>query len=348
MPEPISVSFRDQTTGRINDFLIDEDKACAPTQNLLAYFAGALLSYKDEGVEFAPQLVVCDHLDAFLNSFPGAVSHTIGEAPLDPAFGPKILKDCAPLSGSNWYIFVERYAPLEIRYGVFTYFRLPTAIPLYEGITINADQFAILVRKISSNTIEMRGAKGSLLTLIFSTLRESTNIGTSIEQFTADCCTDVTDPKIAREFKSYFHRLLEASLTSSHGTILICARDLDLKSIPEMNDAVLVTPHLDFQTSFSDFHISNSAGSILTLQRCEELLQGFLRCDGLIAFDTRGRITAYRIFFRPIDTSVDASNIVGGARRRAYEGIRKLVGKQLLSALFRSQDGLTLHHRLEK
>ena len=29
MPNPVCVSFRDQTTGRINDLLMDEDKACA-------------------------------------------------------------------------------------------------------------------------------------------------------------------------------------------------------------------------------------------------------------------------------------------------------------------------------
>jgi hypothetical protein len=49
MPESRFVTFRDQTTGRINDLLEDEHKPCAPTQNLLAYLAGALLSYRDEG-----------------------------------------------------------------------------------------------------------------------------------------------------------------------------------------------------------------------------------------------------------------------------------------------------------
>jgi hypothetical protein len=49
MPVAISVTFRDQTTGRINDLLMDEHRACAQSQNLLGYLAGALLNYKDEG-----------------------------------------------------------------------------------------------------------------------------------------------------------------------------------------------------------------------------------------------------------------------------------------------------------
>src|SRR3954451_3921341 len=103
MPEPISVTFRDQTTGRINDLLLDEDKACAQSQNLLGYLAGALLNYKDEGIEFTPSVLLCDGIQEFLKAFPGAVSHMIGSASLDPSSGPKILKECAPLSSRNWF-----------------------------------------------------------------------------------------------------------------------------------------------------------------------------------------------------------------------------------------------------
>jgi hypothetical protein len=279
MPEVKSVTFRDQTTGLINNLMIDEDKACAQSQNLLCYLAGALVSYKDEGVEFAPSVVFCDEIEAFLRAFPGAVFHTIGRATLDPASGPRILKDCAPLSGRNWFIFIER-AGDNVIYGIFTYFRLPTAIPLHEGIYLNANLFCVLIRKVSLNTIEMRGAKGSILTLIFSTVRESASHGTPIEKFSAACCSGIFDESIRQGFKAYFARLLEAALTSSHGTILVCGEDLDPNAVPEMQDAVPVLPLLDFKTAFSDFQTADTAGSILNLQRCEELLEGFLRCDG--------------------------------------------------------------------
>jgi hypothetical protein len=35
---------------------------------------------------------------------------------------------------------------------------------------------------------------------------------------------------------------------------------------------------------------------------------------------------------------------VGGARRRAFEGLKKLGKEHLLAVLFRSQDGTTIHH----
>src|ERR1700685_4488687 len=108
MPEPKSVSFRAQTTGSINDLLMDEGQASADTQNLLSYLAGALLTYKDEGVEFAPSVLLCGSIQDFLTAFPGSISHTIGRAQFEPSSGPRILKDCAPLSSRNWFIFVER------------------------------------------------------------------------------------------------------------------------------------------------------------------------------------------------------------------------------------------------
>lgn len=343
MPTAASISFRDQTTGRINDLLTDEGLICAKSQNLLSYLAGALLNYKDEGVEFTPSVVLCSSIQGFSKSFPGAVAHNVGVAPLDPASGPKILKDCAPLSNKNWFIYIERNDDVEVRYGVFTYFRLPTAIPLHEGVTIDGSQFAVLIRKVSATTIEMRAAKGNILTLTFSTVRDGIGNGAPIEAFSAACCSDVKDERIKKDFGLYFLHVLQDALTSSHGTILVCGRNLDLTKVPELQDAVPVTPELNFQAAFSDYIGASSAGSILNLQRCEELLQGFFRCDGVVVFDTCGRVVAYRVFFRPGANS-SAAAVVGGARRRAYEGIKDLVGPNILSVLFRSQDGLTLHH----
>ncbi len=344
MPEPISVTFRDQITGRINDLLIDEHQACAQSQNLLGFLAGALLNYRDEGVEFSPAVVICDKLENFLRAFPGSVAHTIGNALLDPSSGPRILKDCGPLSSTSWFIFIERVGDGRVRYGVFTYFRLPSAIPLHEGIAIDTTQFCILLRKTSSNSIEIRGAKGNRLTLIFSTVREAVTSGAPIEKFASSCCAGINEDGKRADFQVYFARLLESALTISHGTILLCSNGLDLAAVPELQDAVPVSPLLDFYAAFSEFQSANTAGSILTLQRCEELLQGFLRCDGMIVFDTEGRVVAYRVFYRATEGGGTATPIVGGARRRAFEGVKGLVGEQLLSILFRSQDGLTLHH----
>jgi hypothetical protein len=345
MPDIVSVSFRDQATGKINDLLIDEDKACAQTQNLLSYLAGVLLNYQDEGIEFLPSIVLCDSIQKALQAFPGAITHYVGEAALEPESGRKILKDCAPLSNTNWFIFIERIEDGKVKYGVFTYLRLPTAISLQEGITIGAAVFCVLIRKVSPTTVEIRGSKGSVLSLIFSTVRGSGTESTEIASFAAHCCSTIPTAQVGDIFKTYFVRLLEESLSASHGTMLICAKDLDLPNISGISDSVLVQPMLDLYAAFADYHATNTAESILTLQRCEELLRGFLRCDGIVVFDSASRVIAYRAFYRPTGESADNSRgVIGGARRRAFEGIKSLVGNGIASVLFRSQDGLTLHH----
>jgi hypothetical protein len=348
MPDTITVTFRDQITGRINDLLMDEDKACAQSQNLLGYLAGALLNYKDEGVTFAPALIMCDSIEEFLKTLPGSIYYKIGQAELEADPGAQILKECAPLSSENWYIYVERLDQGKVDYGVFTYFRLPTAIPLSEAITINPERFTLLLEKVSNNAIELRGARGSHLVLIFSTHREASNNEPTVARFADHCCRGLQACTTTDQFRAYLARLLNRSLTQSHGTILACGNDLTLSALNELKDAVPVAPAIDFHSAFEEFQSSGpagSAGSILTLQRSEELLQGFLRCDGIVLFDSLGRVTAYRVFFRSSEQGASTGNaVVGGARRRAFEGLRSLLGDRLTSVLFRSQDGLTLEY----
>ncbi len=191
MAGSVFVSLREQIVGRVNDLLADEHEACADSQNLLGYLIGALINYPDEGIAFSPAIVFCDDIDRVLRSFPGSVYYTIGTAPLGPSSGPRILKECAPLSGENWFVFIKRIDKKTIEYGVFTYFRLPTAIPLHEGISIDEAAFCLLVRKLDANSVEIRGSRGNVLTADFSTLRSRSDIEDNIINFSDNCCKDI-------------------------------------------------------------------------------------------------------------------------------------------------------------
>ena len=205
---------------------------------MLGYLAGALLNYKEEGLDLSPSIILCDDLVSLLHSFPGAISYTIGFAALDSSSGPKILKDCGPLSSSNWFIFLKRVENNRVRYGVFTYFKLPTAIPLHEAIAINSSIFCILIRKISTNAIEFRGSKGNTLVFVFSTTRGSIETNGPIEKFANACCERLRGQTLHANFRLYLGRLLESALTSSHGTILLCSDKEDLTLVPELADAI--------------------------------------------------------------------------------------------------------------
>lgn len=59
-----------------------------------------------------------------------------------------------------------------------------------------------------------------------------------------------------------------------------------------------------------------------------------LCCDGIVVFDTQARVVAYNGFIK-----LKASNIVRGARPRAYHALCEKVGKGLKADFFQSQDG---------
>jgi hypothetical protein len=195
---------------------------------------------------------------------------------------------------------------------------------------------AILVERADPKTILMTGARGNSLRVAFSTTRVAAVEGEAVAQF-AHACAGACE---VEGFEGYFVSVLNRALGESHGTIT---------SVPGMTDAIKLLPPVDLPTAFGVYRTADSAESILELQRSENLLTALLQSDGIVVFDAKGRAAAYRVFYKPPSASSAegeaiapaAPPVVGGARRRAFEGVRSYVGNHLKAALFRSQDGHT-------
>lgn len=320
---------------------------CAHSESVLTYLAGALLHLKEEGTELTPLVLFSEGLDELLQSVPGAVKQVINTVPWSYELGARVLKDCGPLAGRNWFIFVNRKGADEYEYGVFSYPRLPTALPLADAIAISTEiagkATAVLMRKVGANRIEFLAACGERLELRFSTEKDTADDGTPGTPIFADaCCSGITEAP--KGFRNYVGRLIDQALTESHGTILVCAGDLSKSPIEEITDLVALPQRIDFLSDFSAYAKGESAQALAKLQSSEDLLYGFVRCDGMVLFDTLGGVTAYKGFFRPKADMPIPKGIVGGARRRAFEGLKLVINPELRCTLFRSQDGLTLVH----
>lgn len=342
MAEAKTVSIHKTTTGGVTEFLEDESFDCLASIKLLSFLAGALLRYEEEGIELNPQVVLCESIDSFTKIIPSGKYYRIGEEGFTHELGKKVLKECAALAQSAWAIFIERVSATQVYYGVFSYLETPTSVPLSEMITIGDTQFAVLVSRIDATTVRLAGAKGNTLDVAFSTVREVAKSEADIGKFADSCLPEETSDA----GKRYLRNLIDKLLASSHGTILVCAAD-KITAVEGMGDAVALSPPIDVLGSFENFRTSNAADSLLELQRVESLLHGLLQSDGIVAFNQAGQVTAYRVFYRPPAsekvTGGAKQSVSGGARRRAFEGVRKLVGTDLLSALFRSQDGHTMY-----
>jgi len=290
-----------------------------------------------------PTVLFCEERNAVLKSFPGSVAYQIGETQFDDSAVGKVLKECAPLSGKNWLIFVERRDAGTLRYGVFRYLSMPTTPPFHDVLHLAANEVALAIRRTAPNVVEVKGSKGAHTNLIFSTARDDLGEDDSVPKFCQQCASGLEKNETTLEFQTYLGQLVQGCLTRSHGTMLACSDIADFANTPELKDRVLLDPALDFFSVYANYRRSNSAESLLDMQHLEELLLGLMNSDGIIVFDLQGKVIAYRAFFRPVEKGdVSGAAAVGGARRRAFEGIKMLVGKTLRAVLFRSQDGKIL------
>lgn len=342
MAEAKTVSIHKMTTGGVTEFLDDEEFSCLSSIKFLTYMAGALLRYEEEGVELNPEVMLCESIEAVVRSIPSGKYYVIGESEFSPDLGKKVLKECASLAQSVWAIFIERTSATKVNYGVLSYLATPTSISLRDMITLDRATFAVLVSRVNSTTVRLTGSKGNSLDVAFSTVREPIKGDGDIDKF-AGCCVPAS---LSEPGNRYIRRLLGTLLAESHGTILVCSAN-DVTTVPGMSDAVRLTPPIDVLNTFEQFRSVGTADSLLELQRIEGLLRGLFQSDGIVVFNDTGQVTAYRVFYRPsvaASTSVaGGTGVSGGARRRAFEGLRTLVGTELISALFRSQDGHTTY-----
>lgn len=342
MAEAKTISINKATMGGVTEFLEDEAFDCLASIKLLSFLAGALLRYEEEGVELNPQVILCQSIDLVAKSILGGKYYVIGIADFSPELGKKVLKECAALAQSAWAIFIERTSEKQVRYGVISYLATPTSVSLSDMIAIDGANFTVLVSRRDATTVRLTGAKGNTLDVAFSTARESIKSDVEVGKF-ADSCVPEGTSEVS---KRYIRNLVGRLLASSHGTILVCATS-DIVNVEGMEDAVALSPPIDVLSSFEAFRRANSADALLELQRIESLLHGLLQSDGIVVFNQAGQVTAYRVFYRPPASTNGVTEIKqsvsGGARRRAFEGVRTLVGPALISALFRSQDGHTMY-----
>ena len=217
-----TVSLRVSTKGELAEFFEREGKDCAYSNKVISGLIGKLWNYKEEGVELSPAIVFTDDIISFAKKLPGFSRLNIGDCTASEEAAKKILKDCAPLTGESSLIFVQRCGQGEtLSYGVFSFLRSPTAISIEEALTLDAEQFAVLIQKSSPTTIQVLGSKGNAVSILMSTIREDDESGQEIEKFISNLVTDIkTDTE---NFIRYLTRLLKRELSECHGTILLCA-----------------------------------------------------------------------------------------------------------------------------
>lgn len=263
------------------------------------------------------------------------------DIPIESA-GPKLLKAAAPLCSGQWKIYIERSANGELcKYGVFCGSSDPTSLTIDEVVLDEYDEKFPVIRitQSATNKVQVRTSAGDEIEFRFNNDQDVAELKTHEHTRLLSYAISKSSGPLSDRFSGYVERILSAAIKDCHGT-LIAVVPGNGSALPEkLADIVKINPPFHLYERYQ-MHIEEgkTAESVSRLQAASELVAGFIGSDGITVFNEAGYVLGYRAFIHS-DTGEKPSD--GGARTRAYESMKLLVGSDLKAAFFRSQDGRT-------
>jgi hypothetical protein len=249
------------------------------------------------------------------------------------------LKECAPLAAGGWVIYIERNES-QFKYGVMTARNLPLSITPYEALVENSvgDVVSIVVRRIAENCVELQGGKGNRRCLYFSDRRaETAPPAVALEQFCRAATRSVPAPQ-QEDVRRFFYRTLSTQLAQAHGAILV-VQSARKKLSRRLRDCTLLPIPLSLAQRVLEYREHKDNEALAKLSSATFLIQGMLGSDGIVVFTNTGAIIAYRAFLKL--PSSPTSHVAGGARRRTFDALKALVGRDFEAVFMSSHDGQT-------
>jgi len=249
------------------------------------------------------------------------------------------LKKCAALAHSGWGIYLERTSR-EFRYGIFATSTEPLGLELEELVmSVNDPRFPVIsISQLAANLVEVRGGSGQRLRCHLSASESGQQSPTEAVEGLVEVMTGDVAPKNREQVARHLRRELVKDLRSSHGTLIAVVSSKRAKMPKSLRDGVLLDPRIDFQQGIANYKAQPHALTMAKLQASGALLLGMLTSDGITVFRSDAAVIGYRAFVAS-SPRPQTEKVVGGARRRAFESMCGLLGKDLLAAFMRSQDG---------
>jgi hypothetical protein len=346
MSQPHGVSFRGQLKGEVSDFIEKVGMGCAATATALMEVVVELSDYEEEGKALYPQLLICDSLAEMLPVLQGSAQLEIGFGEKTAATAKQALKKCAPLAQQGWSIYIERQSD-EFRFGVFREPELPTALDLRSGLAaLPAEPVkAIIVGQVAPRTVEIVGTGGRYLHVHLSAASTdgpapSASINALVEAVVKDAKDSVREP-----LRSYLSSSLGRSLLHGHGALITVVPKGG--SIPSqlVKDGTFFGAPIELAQHVENFIDSQEVSALLMLNSYSALLEGMLGSDGITLIRSDGALLGYNCFVEKDEqVGVLPSQLIGGARRRAFAALAKLVDSGAVSCAFiRSSNGSSEH-----
>lgn len=345
MPEIKSVSFRAQLKGQVSDFIEKLGMSCVETTQAVVELIVQLSHYEEEGTALYPKVLICDSLLKTLSFLRGAAPLELGRGAKAADTASQALKKGAPLAQQGWSIYIERNTD-EFRYGVFREPAFPTAVDI--GTTLAAlpvEVRAMLACQMAERAVELVGTADRHLHIHLSAVREdepppSKSINALIRAAVQDA------PESVREsLRSYLSSTIGRSLLHGHGALVAVVQKDSAIPPSLIEDGIVLNEPIDLARLVEEFLDGQTVEAMSALTAYGALLAGMLGSDGITVLRSDGAIIGYNFFVnRDENTSMPASQLIGGARRRAFATLASSVrAEEVLCAFIRSSNGSTDH-----
>ncbi|MGE0527746.1 MAG: hypothetical protein AB7G93_13490 [Bdellovibrionales bacterium] len=299
-----------------------------------------LAKHKEEGKRLYPTVFLSHDLTELLSCLGGADPLLLGSGRLEAETVNRALKQCAPLSeGRSWFMFILIESP-QAKFGVFRAPSSPIEPTSFERLrALETDRPTILgIVQLAENILEIRGSSEFHRYFHLSGASPSATQPMSVTREFIRALVHDVPPDLQKAMGNLYYRVLMDVMQTWHGTLAVVLRKG--AEIPTVfHDGVYLEPPLDVAQYVKRFIDEAEFRRGTNLQAQINLIRGMLGADGILVFRSDGALLGYHVFVRP-DGQVELPfQAIGGARRRAFEVLKRLVGREVLAAFYRSQDG---------
>ncbi|MBN1665149.1 MAG: hypothetical protein JW943_16255 [Deltaproteobacteria bacterium] len=329
---PNNITFRTHLLGSVTEFCQNSHLVTLQNSLNLVDLIVRLARYQEEGLKLFPKVYLTNNITKIIRMLPDAESLKIGVSDKNSEGIMRALKKCAPMANGGWLVYINEM-PDNIEYGVFKGSSNPTAVLVDDVIMTPIEHLNIVkVFQVADDCVEIRANNSDFHYVFLSHRREDDppplqHIDSLVESITAR-----VKIKNQAAVSSYLKRVLYDSLVKSHGCIIAVT---SMKRAPKLlsNDGVMLDDPIDFEQLIVKYKKNIISQSLIDSKSF--ILSGMLNSDGIVLFDNRSRILGYNIFVA-INNNASA---LGGARRRAFENLKRIINRGLCAVFMQSHDG---------
>jgi hypothetical protein len=329
---PNNITFRTHLLGSVTEFCQNSDLATLQKSLNLVDLIVRLARYQEEGLKLFPKVYLTNNIAEIISMLPDSESLKIGVSENNSEGIMLSLKKCAPMANGGWLVYINEMAD-NIEYGLFKGSSNPTAVLVDDVImTPNEHLNIVKVFQVADDCVEIRANNGNFHYVFLNHRREDDppplqHLDSLVESITAGVKIN-NRPSVS----SYLKRVLYESLIKTSGCIIAVT---NMKRVPKVlsNDGIILEDPIDFEQLIADFKKDVISQSLIDSK--SHILSGMLNSDGIVLFDNRARILGYNIF---VAISNDASAL-GGARRRAFDNLKRIIDRGLCAIFMQSHDG---------